>query len=79
MSFFSRIVNHFLNEVLVNGLANSRTFQRFAIWSNEFAKDVALKGKDHIGQASKFATVFKEQLKKEMANADTGLKPPVKR
>lgn len=59
MSFFQRIASHFLNQVLVDGLANSRTFQRFAISSNAKMQDIAKKSAD----AKK---VFNEELTKGM-------------
>jgi len=79
MSFLSRIASHLINEVLVNGLANSRTFQRFAIWSNNAAADAVRKGGEHLGQASEFASAFKEQMKKEIANSSAAAKSPPKR
>lgn len=43
MSFFQRVISYVINEVVVNGLANSRTFQRFAIRSNEYFTELAKK------------------------------------
>lgn len=33
-SFFQRVMHYVINEVLVDSLANSKTFQRFAVRSN---------------------------------------------
>mmetsp|Transcript_30860 Transcript_30860/g.78799 ORF Transcript_30860/g.78799 Transcript_30860/m.78799 type:complete len:93 (-) Transcript_30860:532-810(-) len=46
MAFIKRIMDHLLNQVLVETLANSRSFQRFAVWSNSKMKEVSMKGKD---------------------------------
>ena len=43
MAFFQRVMHYVFNELLVNALANSRTFQRFAIRSNEAMQDFAKK------------------------------------
>ena len=39
MAFFQRVISYIANEVLVEGLANSRTFQRFAVMTNEMFKE----------------------------------------
>ena len=44
MSFFQRVFSYVFNEALVNGLANNRIFQRFAIKSNELFNDLSKKG-----------------------------------
>lgn len=44
MAFFQRLFSYLVNEALVNGLANNRTFQRFAIRSNEMFNDLSKKG-----------------------------------
>ena len=43
MSFFARVLNHLVNEVLVNSLANNRTFQQLAVRSNAWVADIAKK------------------------------------
>jgi hypothetical protein len=45
--FVRRIIDHLLNQVLVEGLANSRWFQRFAVWSHKTYQELQVKGKDH--------------------------------
>eukprot|EP00889_Picochlorum_renovo_P002958 jgi/Picre1/29988/NNA_005364.t1 len=35
MSFFQRVANYLVQEVLVDTLANSKVFQRFAVRSND--------------------------------------------
>lgn len=55
-------------QVLVNGLANSRTFQRFAIRSNAALSDLAKKTADNqnqlSSQVSEFSKAFREEMKK---------------
>lgn len=43
MAFFKRVMDHLLNQVLVETLANSRWFQRFAVHSHKLSKEVAEK------------------------------------
>ena len=45
MAFFRRVLDHLLNQVLVEGLANSRVFQRFAVWSNGAIKEMSEQGR----------------------------------
>ncbi len=44
MAFFKRVLDHLLNQVLVDSLANSRWFQRFAVWSHKAASELKEKG-----------------------------------
>lgn len=44
MAFFKRVMDHLLNQVLVETLANSKWFQRFAVHSHKLSKEVAEKG-----------------------------------
>lgn len=68
MSFFQRVMNHLLNEVLVNGLANSKLFQRFAIRSNAIFAELGKKsaeGQTEItAKTSEFVRTFREEMKK---------------
>ena len=41
MSFANRLFSYVFNELMVNALANSRTFQRFAVRSDAFMKEAA--------------------------------------
>ncbi|GMH33719.1 hypothetical protein BSKO_01553 [Bryopsis sp. KO-2023] len=74
MSFFSRILNHVVNEVLVNSLANSRIFQRFAIRSNEAMKEVVEKGKVVSGQAAEFTHAFTKEFRTELQKGASEIK-----
>lgn len=44
MAFFQKLLNYIVNQVLVEGLANSRTFQRFAIKTDAKLKELRQKG-----------------------------------
>eukprot|EP00884_Botryococcus_braunii_P007396 jgi/Botrbrau1/16658/Bobra.0068s0074.1 len=71
MAFFSRIINYVVNQVLVDGLANNPTFQRFAIKSNaqleQLAKQAA-EQKAKLGeQTSSFIKVFQEEVQKGLS------------
>jgi hypothetical protein len=43
MAFFKRLMDHMLNQVLVDTLANSRWFQRFAVTAHKLSKEAAEK------------------------------------
>lgn len=63
-------MNYLLNEVLVNSLANSKTFQRFAIRSNAMLNDVAKKTAEqhrevHEKSATFFAT-FRDEVRTKL-------------
>lgn len=70
MAFFQRVMNYVFNELLVNTLANSRSFQRFAIKTDAVLKDLAEKGATHKTtmqeQAQNFQKVFQQELRKGM-------------
>ena len=38
--FIQRVANYIANEVLIKGLANSKTFQRFAVRTNKSLQDL---------------------------------------
>ncbi|KDD72718.1 hypothetical protein H632_c2980p0 [Helicosporidium sp. ATCC 50920] len=42
-----RVMNYVLNEVMVNALAESRAFQKFAVRSNAAIEELAKKGAQH--------------------------------
>lgn len=44
MAFFKRVMDHLLNQVLVETLANSKWFQRFAVNTHRLTKEAAEKG-----------------------------------
>lgn len=70
MAFFQRILGYLVNEVLVSGLANSKTFQRFAVRSNDMIQEMSKKGVEHRSkyaeQLENFGKTFREEMKKGM-------------
>jgi hypothetical protein len=73
--FVARIVNHFVNEVLIEGLAKSRTFQRFAVLTDATIKDV------HKASTEKLNAAFEEFAGQQASgNAGSGISsgPPLK-
>lgn len=45
--FFKSVLDHVLKEVLVESLANSRWFQRFAVSTNKMVQEAKQKGTQH--------------------------------
>ena len=45
MAFFSRVMNYVFNELLVDALANSKTFQRFAVRTDKALHEAQASGK----------------------------------
>ncbi|EFN51259.1 hypothetical protein CHLNCDRAFT_141167 [Chlorella variabilis] len=78
MAFFQRVMSYLLNEVLVNGLANSRTFQRFAIRSSSLVEEAAKKTAEHKQQlgehGSTFFKVFREEMTKGLKEVNSKTK-----
>lgn len=48
--FVQRVVNYVANEIIIKGLANSRTFQRFAVRTNKQYEDFAKNGTENLSQ-----------------------------
>eukprot|EP00878_Enallax_costatus_P042906 GHUV01050421.1.p1 GENE.GHUV01050421.1~~GHUV01050421.1.p1 ORF type:complete len:122 (+),score=26.05 GHUV01050421.1:212-577(+) len=48
MAFFKRLMDHMLNQVLVETLANSRWFQRFAVYTDKLTKEAAERSKQVV-------------------------------
>ncbi|KAL6782677.1 hypothetical protein ACKKBG_A07695 [Auxenochlorella protothecoides x Auxenochlorella symbiontica] len=72
MAFLQRLMNYWLNEVLVNTLANSRTFQKFAVRSSASVEELAKKTAEHkeriAGQGGDFMKVFREEMTKGLSD-----------
>lgn len=64
MSFIGKLVGYFVNELIVKTLANSKSFQRFAVRSDSFIKD-----KKHVAKA-----VSQEVIVKAKSTSDTIIK-----
>ena len=71
--FFQRVANYVANEVIIKGLANSRTFQRFAVRTNKQYEDLTKQGAEQLNQTL-------EELAKQQAggvqNAAAGVVGP---
>lgn len=61
--FISRVVNYVANEILVKGLANSRTFQKFAVRTNQQYQEFNKHG------AEKLAKTMEDIAKSQGASA----------
>jgi len=48
--FISRVVNYVANEIIVKGLANSRTFQKFAVRTNQQYQEFNKQGADKLAK-----------------------------
>ena len=60
--FFQRVANYVANEVIIKGLANSRTFQRFAVRTNKQYEDLTKQGANQLNETL-------EELAKQQAGA----------
>jgi malate/lactate dehydrogenase len=47
-AFIQKVANYVANEVVIKGLANSRTFQRFAVRTNKSYTDFSSQSKDKL-------------------------------
>lgn len=81
MAFFKRVMDHLLNQVLVETLANSKWFQRFAVNTHRLTKEAAEKGKDHskvldqhvssmMDKAKQLKQDFQQELQKLQQEAE---------
>uniref|UniRef100_A0A061R9E4 Uncharacterized protein n=1 Tax=Tetraselmis sp. GSL018 TaxID=582737 RepID=A0A061R9E4_9CHLO len=68
MSLFGRIFSYITNQLLVDTLANSRTFQRMAIRSDDALRQLTQRSAEQSerlsGTASEFTRVFAEEVKR---------------
>lgn len=48
--FIARVVNYVANEIIVKGLANSRTFQKFAVRTNQQYQDLNKHGAEKLAK-----------------------------
>jgi hypothetical protein len=60
MSIFARVVSYLLNDALVKTLANSKTFQRFALKTDALAKQARTQG-------TEAAEVAQQKLKEQVS------------
>ena len=59
-AFITRVVNYVANEIIVKGLSNSRTFQKFAVRTNKQYEELNKHGTDKISKTLE-EIVFKQQ------------------
>jgi inosine/xanthosine triphosphate pyrophosphatase family protein len=71
--FVQRLANYLANEILIKGLANSKTFQRFALRTDATIRDVHKTGTETISNA--FEKVA-ETAARQASGGSTG--PPKK-
>ena len=75
--FFLRIANYIANELIVKGLANNRSFQRFALRTADHVEKVKVTGTAHsekiakeaekqMGVAGRFLGAFQKEIEKDM-------------
>ena len=75
--FFLRIANYIANELIVKGLANNRSFQRFALRTADHVEKVKVTGAAHsekiakeaekqVGVAGRFLGAFQKEIEKDM-------------
>jgi hypothetical protein len=60
--FIQKIANYIGNEVIIKGLANSRTFQRFAVRTDASIKEMHKTGSDSLNKT--FDEITGEQITK---------------
>ncbi|KAF3776065.1 hypothetical protein EJ110_NYTH49181 [Nymphaea thermarum] len=63
-NFMHRVLSYVINEVVVNGLANSPAFQRFAVRTSKTLEDISVK-------ANKKRQELAEQIKEASRNFDS--------
>jgi hypothetical protein len=65
--FIQRVANYIANEVLIKGLANSKTFQRFAIRTDHNLQNLHKTGTEHFEKA--FEDIAKTQVRGSSSSA----------
>lgn len=72
--FVQRVANYIANEVLIKGLANSRTFQRFAVKTDSSIKEMHKTGTDNVSKA--FEDIAGQQIRTSSTQAASATGPP---
>ena len=65
--FVQRIANYVANEILIKGLANSKTFQKFAVRTSKQYEEIHKTGTEKLTQT--FEELAKQQAAETAANA----------
>ena len=68
-AFITRVVNYVANEIIVKGLSNSRTFQKFAVRTNKQYEELNKHGTDKISKT--FEDIVKQQAAAEGGGGTT--------
>jgi len=75
--FVQRLANYLANEIFIKGLANSRTFQRFVIRTDQALNEWKTKGTEHLDQTiRKMSTQAMEAEANAAANSARRAGPP---
>jgi hypothetical protein len=74
--FVQRVVNYVANEVIIKGLANSRTFQRFAVRTDASLKEAHKTGSETLNSAFEQFAGGQQVSGTSTAAASSGLKGP---
>jgi len=72
--FIQRVVNYVANEVIIKGLANSRTFQRFAVRTDKSLQDLTKASSETFQQAMN--ELAQQQQKQQVRLSSSQAGPP---
>ena len=64
--FFQRVVNYVANEILIKGLANSKTFQKVAVRTDHQIRQFRQAGEEHVNKT------LEEMTKQQAAGTTAG-------
>jgi hypothetical protein len=73
--FVQRVVHYVANEVLIKGLANSKTFQRFAVKTDQSLRKVREQGTEQLNQTMEELT---KQQQQQFRSTTAARQPPSK-
>ena len=73
--FIQRVINHVANEIIIKGLANSRTFQRFAVRTDKAYQDYSKQGAETFEKMAQEATKVASEATQEISFAAGGGPP----
>ena len=77
--FIQRLINHVANEIIIKGLANSRTFQRFAVRTDHAYKEYSKQGVETFEKMAQEASkVASEATSNLSSGGAVGSGPPQK-
>jgi len=76
--FVQRVANYVANEIIIKGLANSRTFQKFAVRTNQKYNDAVKQGADSLNKTMEDMAAQQSGVKSSTAAAAGPPKPPLR-